>query len=389
MSRYFYHVFLQWNEMMKTSFLLSPLTHALFLALVFTGAGQLHAAERQAKFLVTQQQMQALNIQTQALQADGQALMLSLPAKVTLADNREQVISTPLAGLVTQLLVQRNQAVKKGQALIKIASPELGSLQLQLMQAHSRVTLARQNAKRERALFAEGIIAERRVQEAQAALSESEAALGLAKAQLRLAGLASNTIERIANTGKLEDSLTLLAPQAGMITEFNIKPGQRVEPASALLHLAQTDQLALEIQAPAGEAASWQVGAQLRVQGQTATARIVARSAMVGSSQTFAIRAVLDANPSNLRPGELVTVMLPLGRDAASWDVPLAALVHDGKQAYVFIRSADNFEARAVTVTSSAGQRVRITGPLKAGEQIAVSGVVALKGSWLGEKGAN
>ena len=58
-------------------------------------------------------------------------------------------------------------------------------------------------------------------------------------------------------------------------------------------------------------------------------------------------------------------------------------------QAYVFVRAVDGFEARAVKTVSSAGQRVRIGGALKEGERVAVSGVVALKGSWLGEKGGN
>lgn len=53
------------------------------------------------------------------------------------------------------------------------------------------------------------------------------------------------------------------------------------------------------------------------------------------------------------------------------------------------MRAVDGFEARAVKTVSSAGQRVRIGGALKEGERVAVSGVVALKGSWLGEKGGN
>jgi len=69
-----------------------------------------------------------------------------------------------------------------------------------------------------------------------------------------------------------------------------------------------------------------------------------------------------------------------------SWDVPLSAVVHDGKQAYLFVRTADGFEARPVQVAASAGQRVRVQGPVKAGDQIAVSGVVALKGAWIEPK---
>lgn len=366
--------------------LLTPLCVSLALAF----SANLTAAERQSKFSVTEQQMQALGIQVKALQRDEEPVVLSLPAQVTVPANREQIVSAPLAGLAVQLYVQPNQVVRQGAPLLRIVSPELGPLQLQLMQAASKTKLARQAAQRERALFDEGIIAQRRVQETQAALFESEAALHQAKAALRLAGLSPQVIERIAASGKLEDGLTLRAIKAGTVTSIAVKPGQRVEPSSPLLHLAQIDRLALEILAPAADAAAWQVNSKLTLQGRAGSARVVSISPVVtAGSQTVAIRAELDAGATGLRPGEFVTVQLPLGANSDTWDVPLAALAHEGKQAHVFVRGADGFEARAVKVVGSAGQRVRIQGQLKANDRVAVSGVVALKGSWLGEKGGD
>jgi cobalt-zinc-cadmium efflux system membrane fusion protein len=371
---------------MKTKHLLSPLCAALALAF----SVHVMAVERQAKFPVTEQQMLALNIQTEELKRDAAPVVLSLPAQVTVPSNREQIVSTPLAGLAVELYVQPNQVVRQGAALLRLVVPELGPLQLQLMQASNRATLARQAAQREKALFSEGIIAQRRVQEAQAALADSEAGLAQAKAALRLAGLPAAAIGRIAASGQLEDGLTLRAARAGIVTSIEVKPGQRVEPANALLHVAQTDRLALEIQAPAADAAAWRAGGKLKLQGRAGSATIVSVSpTVVSGSQTVAIRAELDGAAAGLRPGEFVTVQLPLSADSASWDVPLAALAHEGNQAYVFVRGTTGFEARPVKVVGSAGQRVRIQGALKGGERIAVSGVVALKGTWLGEKGGS
>lgn len=370
---------------MKTRKFLAPLCWSLALAY----STDLLAAERPAKFSVTDQQMASLGIQTRPLQRDAEPVMLSLPAQVTVPASGEQIVSAPLAGLAVQLYVQPNQLVKQGAPLLRLVSQELGPLQLQLMQAASRATLARQSAQRERALFEEGIIAQRRMQESQSALQESEAALRQAKAALRLAGLSLQAIERIAASGKLEDGLTLHAARTGIVASIDVKPGQRIEPSSALMRLAQIDRLALDIQAPAAEAAAWRVGSKLKLQDRTGSATVVSISPMVSAgSQTLAIRAELGAG-SGLRPGEVVTVQLPLTTGSDTWDVPLAALAHDGNQAYVFVRAVDGFEARAVKTVSSAGQRVRIGGALKEGERVAVSGVVALKGSWLGEKGGN
>ncbi len=354
-------------------------------------ASTAQAADQSVRFAVPNSQIQALGIQTVPLQSQAGAVKASFPAQVVVPPTAEQVVSSPVAGLVAQLLVQQNQVVRSGTPLVRIASPELGQLQLQLLQASTRATLARQAARREEALFKEGIIPQRRVQEAQAGLSEAEAMLNQAKAGLRLSGMSAATIARIAASGKPQDSMTLAATQAGIVTVIAVKPGQRVEAATALLHVAQIDSLWLDIQIPVSEGANWPVGTKVKVQGRDVRARILSTSPTVSSgSQTVVLRAAVEGKTGLVRPGEFVTVELPIVTTQAatqdSWDVPLSAVAHDGKQAYVFVRTPAGFEARPVKVTASAGQRVRVQGPVKAGELIAVSGVVALKGAWLDAK---
>jgi hypothetical protein len=135
------------------------------------------------------------------------------------------------------------------------------------------------------------------------------------------------------------------------------------------------------------ESALWLTGSKLNVLGRSLTAQILSRSAIVESgSQMVNLRALVQGKVSLVRPGEVLSVDLPSVATAGAWELPLSAVAHDGKQAYVFVRTTDGFEARAVQVSASAGQRVRIQGPVKAGEQVAVSGVVALKGAWINQK---
>ncbi len=346
------------------------------------------ASDRPAKFAVASGQMQALGIQTSPLQARGDAVRASFPAQVVVPQNAEQIISSPVPGLVAQLLVQQNQTVRAGTPLVRIVSPELGQLQLQLLKARARANLARQTARREQQLFDEGIIPQRRVQEAQANLSEGEAALQQGMAALRLAGMPTAAIDRVAASGILQDSVTLSATHAGLVTEIAVKTGQRVDSASLLVRIAQTATLWLDIQVPVTESARWQPGTRVKVQGRDIAARIVSAGASVSaSSQTVLLRAVIEGQGGQVRPGEVLSVELPIGAEAGSWDLPLSAVAHDGNQAYVFVRTQDGFDARPVKIAASAGQRVQVQGALKADEHVAVSGVVALKGAWLDDKG--
>ena len=360
---------------------------AIAVIFAFTFVSATHAADRSVRFSVSNAQLQSLDIRTAPLQSQSGSVKASFPAQVIVPTDAEQVVSSAVSGLVTQLLVQQNQIVRSGTPLIRITSAELGQLQLQLLQARARATLARQTAKREQQLFEEEIIPQRRLQESQASLKEAEAALSQARAALRLSGMSAATIERIASSGQPQDSITLVAPRAGIVTEISTKPGQRVEPATALLHIAQTDTLWLDIQIPVTESANWQPGIRLKILGKDIAARLVSASSTVAAgSQTVMMRAVLEGTTGQMRPGEFVTVELPVAATQDGWDVPLSAVAHDGKQVYLFVRTTDGFEARPVKVAASAGQRVRVQGQFKAGEQIAVSGVVALKGAWLDEK---
>ena len=123
------------------------------------------------------------------------------------------------------------------------------------------------------------------------------------------------------------------------------------------------------------------------MQGRDIFARVLSTNATVTQgSQTVALRAAIEGKSGRVRPGEFVTVELPVAAMADGWDLPLSAVAHDGNQPYLFVRTPDGFEARAIKVAASAGQRVRVQGPIKLGDQVAITGVVALKGAWLDAK---
>ena len=372
---------------------LSRLRQFAFLALAAAAslASGAYAAERSPKITVSQKQMQALGVRTQPLQAEAPAVRARFPAEVVVAPGKEQVISSPLAGVVLQLLVQQHQTVKAGAPLIRLTGQELGEQQLQLLQAASRFQLAHLAMQRDQELFEEGIIPGRRVQEAKAGYAESQAALQQAKAGLRLLGMSSAAIESVVASGKPVDSITLTAPRGGVLTRIAVKPGQRVAPSDLLLQLTQLDGIWLEVQVPTAHADKWPPGTALKVAETSLSARILSVSPLVApGSQTVVLRAAGEGQPIPLRPGEMVVVELPAsGRPGTgeAWQVPLAAVAHDGRQAHVFVRTPDGFEARPVTVQASAGQTVQVQGRLKAGEQVAVSGVVALKAAWLEGEG--
>lgn len=346
------------------------------------------AATPQPQFPFTEAQIKALGVRLSVLSSSTTAAGAAYPATVELPPSSDQIVSAPTAGLVTQIPIRINDNVMNGQLVARLISPELGAMQLQLVQAATRTRLARQTASRERSLYQEGIIPLRRVQEAEAQLAEAQATLSQAQAALELAGMARGDMTRVLRSGKFDNNLALRAPATGTVIEINVKPGQRIAAADPLLRIANTATLWLEIHAPAETARTWTKGALLHVAGRDARAQVLSTDTAVDpATQTVAVRALVVSGAQHLRPGEAVKAVAPALNFANAWDVPISALARDGPRAVVFVRTAQGFDARPVQVLASAGQQARVRGRLAAGERIATAGVVALKAAWLGEGG--
>ena len=358
------------------------------------------SAQDADEFAVTPAQMQGLGITLQRLDKPAEIQGQAYPARVVLPPSQEQVVSAPLAGLVDRVLVGENDTVKSGQPLLRLISPELGGLQLKLLEAASKGRVSQKTAQRERMLFADGIIPERRVQEAEGAAEEDRARVQQADAALRLSGVDAASVRKIAAGGALQDGLTVHAKMAGTVMALDVKAGQRVAQADALMRLADTRQLWLDIQLPADRRSQVAIkGGQITVLGRDAAATPMSVGSMVSDSQTVTLRAQVTKGATLLRPGEYVQAQVPFaalasggasaGSGAESWPVPVASVVRQGDKAYVFVRTTKGFLAQQVTVLNSAGASVQVQGPLKPGQDIAITSVIALKAAWLGKSGSN
>lgn len=360
---------------------------------IFIAAGAMAATPSLTEFPVSAAQMQALGVNVMVLEKPGPISGVAYPAHVVVPSSGNQVVSAPLAGRVEELLVEEQQTVKAGQPLLRLSSPDYSDLQLKLLEAASKARLTGQSAAREQQLFSEGIIPERRVQEARAANHEAVARLRFAEASLRLAGLDPAAIRKVAEGSTMQDVLIVRARSAGTVVGLDVKAGQRVQGSDALLRLVSTQQLWLDVQVPADRLqrtllAKIAPGA-ISVVGREATATPMSMGAVVSDNQTVTLRARVVTGADSLRPGEMVQVKVPFVANAAGWALPLPSVARQDDKAYVFVRTDKGFVAQPITVISSAGQSVQVTGDFRAGQQVATSSVIALKAAWLGKSGSN
>ena len=185
-------------------------------------------------------------------------------------------VSARVAGTVTEVLVEENQAVEAGEVMARLDARDFevkrqqglaqkAQAQAQLQQANAQIAQARAQVAREQAqatkakqdferakvLFrgTAGAISEQEFDAAQAGADAAQAALRAAEATLESTSaraVAAQAQEKVAQANLKEAELQLsyteiLSPAAGRVGKKNLETGNRVQPGQALLALVQPD----------------------------------------------------------------------------------------------------------------------------------------------------
>jgi cobalt-zinc-cadmium efflux system membrane fusion protein len=354
------------------------------LALLIGGAA--HASHEIA---ISPEQMKRLGINVALVETADAFVTDRLPARVAIPPQQARIVAAPRGGLVTALDAAVGDEVQAGQVLAHIESPELVGLQRELLQASTQLRLAETELKRDQQLFKEGIIAERRYLETRSRHDEAAALVEERRQVLQLAGVAPEEVAALERSRTMTSTLEVRSPIAGVVVETQAALGERVSDSQPLYRVAQMEPLWLEINAPLNRLKGIQPGGAVEIPCERGEARV----ALVGrnvdpTNQTVMVRAeVKDSSPC-LRPGQFVEVRLRLSSTKREFRVPSGAVTRIGDTTLVFVHEAAGFFSVPVEVSAREGEFSVVTGELSAGEEVATSGIAALKAAWSGREEA-
>jgi len=355
----------------------SLLVLALFTAVTAMAAGD--------KVSFTAQQQKTLGITVAPLvKAEGVTGQL-VQAQVTVPPAQLRIISASLEGMVEQLMVSEGDHVKAGEIIARLQSPQLLGLQRDLLQSLSQQRLALSEWKRDDELFKEGVIAQRRYLETQSRYMEQNAALEERRQALRLAGMDVRDISQLEKTRRMSTQLNVRAPISGVVLERMSEAGRRLAVADPLYRIADTSQLWLEIRVPIEAVRNLAIGSNVQASGQAISGKVIAVGHDVDpASQTVLVRAKVTEGIQQLWPGEYLKVSLATAATTPLYKLPTGAIARSGNKIVIFVQDKEGFTAMPVKVISSQGGTSVIEGALKGDERVAISGIAAIKGAWLG-----
>lgn len=315
------------------------------------------------------------------------------PAKVVVPPAHQALVSAPLGGVVARLLAAEGEDVRSGQPLAEIESADYANRQREYLDAFAANELAAAQEARDRALFDEGIIAERRLNEAGAEARAARAKLDQSRAALKLAGLGDAELARLAERRELATRLVLHAPFAGVVAAQHTGVGARVDALDPVVAIADLRELWLELRLAQEEATRVEPGMTVAVDtsGKTIRGPVTTVGRVVDpQTQMVLVRASVDNAGGTLRAGQFLAArVLARPEHGVAYTVPAAAIMRTGPDAFVFVRDGQQFSVRRVDVVGEDGTQIYIGAGIEAGTEIAIEGVSALKARWrsLNEEG--
>ena len=285
----------------------------------------------------------------------------------TLAARRELPVGVVgEGGQVAQVLVDAGQWVSRGQVLAVIDrsvqnQQQIGqSAQIQVADADAR--LAQSNLDRALRLVQRGFVSKADVDRLTATRDAANARVGVARAQL----------------GQLRAQsarLSIVAPEAGLLLERKIEPGQVVSPGSGVLfRIAKRGEMELQAQLAEADLAALAVGTGADVtpvgSARAFAGQIWQLSPVINPQTRQGIARIALAYAPELRPGGFASVDILAGSVVAPL-LPESAILSDAKGSYVYVIGADNkAERRAITVGSVTEGGIAVGSGLSGSERV-------------------
>ncbi|PXV61597.1 membrane fusion protein, cobalt-zinc-cadmium efflux system [Dyella jiangningensis] len=297
-------------------------------------------------------------------------------------------VNSPYAGRVREVMVKAGDAVKRGQALFSVDSPDLTQAEANLVSAAAARVQTTAALERAKGMAQAQANAPRDVEQAVSDQQTAEGNYQAARRALRIFGKSDAEIDRIATTRRVDGELRIDSPIDGHVSTRTIAAGDLVQPGNspAPITISDDDSLWLVANVSEDDAAQVHVGDTLVAslpalpqQNIKATVDYVSNSSDAATHRVT-LRATLHAPPPGLRPQMLASYRIFTAPPASHEAVPADAVVREGTGAMVVFTTADGlrFTRRPVQLGPLQDGYYPVLSGLPAGQRIATEGALFL-----------
>jgi cobalt-zinc-cadmium efflux system membrane fusion protein len=313
---------------------------------------------------------------------------VTVPGSIVPSGDHIARVAVRLLGTVAELRKRLGDTVQAGEVVAVIESREVADAKSEYLAARLVFDLQQTLFARSTKLFEGKVLSENDFLRARTTFEDARVKIEIARQKLFALSLTAEQIEALpqqpVETLRRQE---LRAPIAGRVAERRVELGSlvgREGQESELFVIANLDVVWADLAVPPSELASIHEGQQITIAtgtgGEPSPAKIMFVSPLL-EKDTRAARVVASVDNAALkwRPGSFITAEIPTDATPAAIVVPKTALQYLKGDTVVFVRTADGFEARKVSIGGQDERLAEVTAGLAAGERIATTNTFTLK----------
>ncbi len=315
---------------------------------------------------------------------------LRVPAEVVPSESGVAEVGVLVDGRVGSIDVREGDAVKRGQVLAWVDSPEAARVAADVIRARGRIMAATRKLERQLGLEQDRATSAAAVDEARMEVATAEADAAAARTLLTSLGIPEPPAPA---KGTLTARVPVRSPIDGVVVERMLPLGAAVTADKTLFRVVARDHVMIDARWTDVSAPSPIRDAVVKIvprgaeAGTSCTGKVVATLGVVDErTRARRVRIAPDAPCAVLVPGAYVDVAFASAEPGgAILAVPRDAVVDVRGASTVFVEepSIGTFAVRVVRVGRRTADDVAIDEGVKEGERIVVTGAVLLKGELL------
>ncbi len=307
---------------------------------------------------------QSIGVRTEPVRRMALSQVVDAVGRVDYDETRLSTINAKVAGWIEALHVDRTgQAVRRGQPLLDIYSPELVATQEELL-------LARDNLARLEAAGARP-----------GAVAQARGLVEDARRRLALWDIPQAAIQALEERGTLARRLTLDSPVGGYVVEKNALEGMAIAPGQNLFRVADLSRVWILAEVYESQATSLQRGQRAEVAisylpGRSLDAKVDHIYPYLDpATRTVRVRLVVPNPDGALRPEMYARVRFHGAAGGEVVAVPNEAVLDTGERKIAFVSRGDGtFEPRELLTGVRTRDHTEVREGLIEGEMVVTSG---------------
>ncbi|WOE69169.1 efflux RND transporter periplasmic adaptor subunit [Hydrogenimonas thermophila] len=306
----------------------------------------------------------------------------SFLAKGHLSANEIYRIDAPVEGVIEYLNVHIYEPVEKGRKLVIIKSPKLLELESKYIDTLIEKEYCANEVNRLKPLYEAAVVAKKRFLEAKNRLAKYTTQSFFYYHLLIEWGLSKEQVEKIKESKKPIPEISIYAPISGKVSDMNVYPKMYVERGEHLMTILNPKGAHFEVALPLKIAKRLKPGFELYIGDKPVKIESIS-GAVDSRTQTVAIH-LLPETDMGIMPDEKRNIKLYWPQNAFA--LPSSAVIDYDDSEAVFVKTQKGFKLVPVTVLGRSSDTVYVVSQdLKTNLQVAVSGVIALKGALEGQ----